>query len=84
MAKQISRLGDWTTGRKRVRPHKITSGVNSVLVNGFPVSVNSSSIKTSSNNVLVNGVQINHVGAPVSSSYEGCLTGSPNVFLGSV
>lgn len=84
MAKQISRLGDWTTGKRRVRPHKITTGVNSVLVNGLPISVNTSSIKTSAGDVLVNGVQVNHVGGPVSSSYEGCLTGSPNVFIGSV
>ena len=67
-----------------MRPHKITSGINSVLVNGLPICVHSNSIKTSPNNVFVGGIQINHVGAPISSSYEGCLTGSPNVFLGSV
>lgn len=82
MARQISRMGDWTTGIRKVRPSRLISSSSSVLVNGHPIGLQHGvepviQLPTS---VLVGGRPIAYVG----KGRRGMATGSPNVFIGDI
>jgi len=85
--RQVSRVGDLSSGSFFLEPRPLVRGSHNVLVNGRPCgrmgdNLLIKGVVISSSKVLVNGKPIAHVGTPTSMISEYMLQGSSNVVTG--